>query len=122
MGGPGFHLDAKNTAWLAKPEDIKWHEFNAISFYVYGADSKAQVAFDIKDNGSEIWRCTFEDNFKGWKQVIFPFEQFVARDDWQPDAADKNGLLDFPLQSFQFEPRPEAKGSLYFDTVELLKK
>jgi hypothetical protein len=117
----GFGLDAKNTAWLVKPENIKWNEYSAISFYMYGSDSKTKVAFDIKDNGNEIWRYQTEDNFKGWKQIVCPFKNFMPRDDWQPDSSDKNVTLDFPLKSYQFEPRPEAKGTLYFDTVELTK-
>jgi hypothetical protein len=115
----GFGLDAKNAAWLVKPEEIKWNEYNAISFYMYGVDSKVKVAFDIKDSGNEIWRFMAEDNFKGWKQIVCPFKDFIVRDDWQPDSADKNGTLDFPIKSYQFEPRPEAKGTLYFDQVEL---
>ena len=118
----GFGLDAKNTAWLVKPEDIDWARFNAFSFYIYGSDSKAQIAFDIKDNGNEMWRFMVEDNFKGWKQIITPFNEFFARSDWQPDSADKNAALDFPIKSFQFEPRPPAKGVVYFDDVELIKK
>jgi hypothetical protein len=117
----GFGLDAAKAAWLVKTEDIKWNEHKAISFYMYGSGSKTQVAFDIKDSGNEIWRFMVEDNFTGWKQIVCPFEQFFARDDWQPDSADKNATLDFPIKSFQFEPRPEAKGTLYFDTVELIK-
>jgi len=115
----GSGLDVKNAVWLVKSEDIKWNDFNAISFYMYGADSKTRVAFDVKDNGNEIWRFMTEDNFKGWKQIVCPFKDFVVRDDWQPDSADKNGTLDFPIKSYQFEPRPEAKGTLYFDQVEL---
>jgi len=118
----GFGLDAKNAVWIVRPEDIKWSEYNAVSFYVYGSDSKTRVAFDIKDNGNEMWRYMFEDNFKGWKQIVCPFNEFFVRPDWQPDAADKNANLDFPIKSFQFEPLPEAKGTLYLDTVELIKK
>ena len=117
----GFGLDANNAGWLVKPEEIKWNEFSAISFYMYGSDSKAKVALDVKDNGGEIWRFMAEDNFKGWKQIVCPFKDFVVRDDWQPDNADKNGTLDFSLRSYQFEPRPEAKGTLYFDDVELIR-
>lgn len=117
----GFDLDAKNTDWLVKPQDIKWDEYSAISFYMYGSNSRVNLAFDIKDNGNEIWRFMVEDNFKGWKQIACPFKEFIVRDDWQPDNADKNGALDFPIRSFQFEPRPQAQGALYFDTVELTK-
>lgn len=115
----GFGLDAKNTSWLVKPQDIDWNKYNAFSFYMYGSDTKTQVAFDIKDNGNEMWRFMLEDNFKGWKKIVCPFKEFFARGDWQPDSADKNANLDFPVKSFQFEPRPEAGGTVYFDCLEL---
>lgn len=118
----GFDLDAKNAGWPVLPQDISWDEYDTIAFYMYGSDSKVNVAFDIKDNGNEMWRFMVEDNFKGWKKISCPFNEFFARGDWQPDSADKNAALDFPLKSFQFEPRPEAKGTLYFDSVELLPK
>ncbi|MCM8789599.1 MAG: hypothetical protein NC916_01060, partial [Candidatus Omnitrophica bacterium] len=103
----GFGLDAAKTDWLIKTEDIKWDEYKAISFYMYGSDSKTQVAFDIKDSGNEMWRFIVEDNFTGWKQILCPFDQFFARDDGQPDNADKNDTLDYPIKSYQFEPQPE---------------
>jgi len=118
----GFDLDAKNAAWLLKPEDIIWDKYGAIAFYMYGDDSKAVIAFDIKDSGNEMWRFMITDDFKGWKRIICPFGEFYARGDWQPDNADKNAELDFPVKSFQFEPRPEVKSTLYFDYVELIKK
>ena len=117
----GFDLDAQNTQWLIKPAEIKWNEYTAFSFYMYGSDSKAKIAFDIKDNGNEMWRFMVEDNFKGWKQITCPFNAFFCRDDWQPGNADSNANLDFPIKSFQFEPHPEAKGMLCFDKVELIK-
>lgn len=117
----GYGLDASNAGWLVKPEEIKWDEYGSFSLYMYGSGSKANIAFDIKDNGNEIWRFMVEDNFTGWKQIICPFKDFVARDDWQPDSADNNLNLDFPVKSFQFEPRPESKGTIYFDKVELIK-
>ena len=116
----GFDLDVKGAAyWRVKPEDIKWKDYNALSFYMYGANSKANVAFDLKDNGNEIFRFIVEDNFTGWKQIVCTFAQFFARTDWQPNNADKNSAIDFPIKSFQFEPLPESKGILYFDDVEL---
>lgn len=118
----GFGLDAKNTDWLMKPEEIAWEKYQAFSFYLYGSDSKTTIAFDLKDKGNEMWRFLLEDNFQGWKEMILPFAEFFARSDWQPNNAEKNGVLDFPIKSFQFEPRPEAKGTLYFDDVSLLPK
>lgn len=118
----GVDLDAKNTAWLIEPGALDWTKFSAISFSMYGSNSGASIAFDVKDNGREIWRFMVEDNFTGWKKIVIPFSEFFVRNDWQPDNADKNNSLDFPLKSFQFEPRPEAKGTVYFDCVELVKK
>jgi hypothetical protein len=117
----GFALDAKNAGWLVKPTDIKWKDYRAISFYMLGTGSQTEIAFDLKDNGGELWRFMLTDNFKGWKQLVCKFADFVDRSDWQPDSADKNGQLDFPLKSYQWEPRPSAKGVLYLDDVELLK-
>ena len=118
----GKGLDSKNANWLIKPEDIKWEDYKGFSFYMYGTDSKTRVAFDIKDNGDEIWRFVVEDNFKGWKQIVCDFDKFIVSDDWQPNSADKNAKLDFPIKIFQFEALPVSKGTLYFDTVELIKK
>lgn len=118
----GFDLDAKNAVWAVRPEDVQWGQYNAIAFYMYGSDSKAKVAFDIKDNGNELWRFMLEDDFKGWKRIVCSFSDFFTRGDWQPGNADNNAALDFPLKSFQFEPRPEAKGDLYFDEVEIIQQ
>jgi len=118
----GFGLDAKNAAWMVKPEAINWKDYNALTFYMYGSDSRARIAIDVKDNGNELWRYIFDDNFKGWKQIVCPFSQFFARGDWQPNNSDKNANMDFPLKSYQFEPLPIAQGALYFDDVELIKQ
>lgn len=117
----GQNLDSKNAGWLLKTEDIAWEKYSAISFYMYGTNSGIDVAFDIKDSGNEIWRFIVKDDFKGWKQIVCAFDKFYARDDWQPDTADKNGQIDFPLKSYQFEPR-SGKGTLYFDAVALIEK
>lgn len=118
----GFGLAAKNATWLAAPEEISWEKYNAFSFYVYGSNSQAQIAFDIKDNGNEMWRFLITDNFQGWKQIVCPLNEFFVRSDWQPDHTDKNGVLDIPIKSYQFEPRPQAKGILYVDCVELIER
>lgn len=115
----GINLDAKNAQWLVSPESIDWKKFTSITFYMYGSNSGANIALDIKDSGGEIWRFMLKDSFAGWKKITCLFKDFVLRDDWQPDSATKNSILDFPIKSFQFEPRPVSKGTLYFDTVSL---
>lgn len=118
----GFGLDAKNTAWLVDTATIDWKSFNAFSFFMYGTNSKAQLAFDIKDSGNEIWRFMTIDDFTGWKEIVAPIAAFSLRDDWQPDNADKNAAIDFPVKSYQFEPRTIGKGTWYFDTVKLIQR
>lgn len=117
----GFELDSRNAGWLVKPDQIKWKRYKAISFYMYGSGSNSSVAFDIKDKGSELWRILITDDFKGWKKIVCPFKDFFCRGDWQPGSADKNSKLDFPLKSFQFEPKAISQGTLYFDLVELTR-
>jgi len=120
----GYGLDVPSALGPAEAESINWKKYKAISFYMYGANSKTKVAFDLKDNGNEMWRFMVEDNFQGWKKITCPFSEFFARGDWQPQNADKNAILNFPVKSFQFEPRPDSgtkQGTLYFDCVELLR-
>ena len=119
----GYDLTVKGAgAWLVGPKDIDFTKYNALAFYMYGANTKNQAAVDVVDNGGEYWRYLVEDNFTGWKEIVIPFKDFFARGDWQPDKADKNGELNFPLKAFQFEPLPEGKGAIYFDYVRLVKK
>jgi len=118
----GYNIDVKGAArWLVKPTDIQWEEFDRFSLYMYGSNSGGVVNFDIKDAGGEMWRFVIKDDFKGWKEIVCPFSSFFVRKDWQPSSAERNELLDFPIMSFQFEPRGTTKGIYYFDCVKLLK-
>lgn len=118
----GFNLDVKGAnAWEIKPEDIFWSRYNAISISMYGANTGGVIAFDIKDAQGELWRFLLEDDFDGWREVICPFKHFFDRQDWQPDDAEVNGVLDFPIVSFQFEPRLPGEGVYYFDCVKVIK-
>lgn len=118
----GYNLDTKGAArWLVRPKKINWRRYNAISLFMYGSNSGGMVVFDVKDAGGEMWRFLLEDNFKGWKEIVCPFTQFFVRTDWQPQSAEKNDILDFPIMSFQFEPRLPGKGIYYFDCVKLVK-
>jgi hypothetical protein len=118
----GYNLDVKGAAkWLLEPKDIKWKQYNAISIQMYGEGAGGVVAFDIKDAKGEIWRFIIDDDFTGWKEITCPFKDFFVRKDWQPDSAEKNEILDFPIMSFQFEPRLPGKGLYLFDCVKLIK-
>jgi len=116
----GYGLDVKGAAkWLVTPDKVNWSNYGAISFYMYGSNSKMRMAFDIKDAGGEMFRFMVTDDFKGWKQIVCPFSQFFPRGDWQPPAATVNGTLDFPIKSFQFEPIAVAKGTVNVAEVAL---
>lgn len=115
----GSGLDAANAGWLVNPADINWQGYQAITFYLYANNSGGFIAFDIKDNGGEMWRYLVENNFTGWKKITCNFSDFYARDDWQPADADKNAELDFPIASYQLEPLPAQQGVIYVDKVTL---
>jgi len=116
----GYGLDVKGAAqWEIKPEDIAWRRYNAISIAMHGTGSGAVVAFDVKDAGGELWRFLLDDDFTGWKEIDCLFKNFFVRSDWQPETAQRNEVLDFPIRSFQFEPRLPGKGVYYFDCIKL---
>ncbi len=116
----GYNLDVKGAAlWLVEPQDIGWKKYQSISVYMYGNNSGGVVAFDIKDKGGEIWRYLLDDDFSGWKEIVCLLSGFFPRGDWQPEDADRNEILDFPVLSFQFEPRLPGKGVYRFDCVTL---
>jgi hypothetical protein len=118
----GYNLDVKTAAkWEVEPNKIPWKNFNAISLQMYGQNTGSVVAFDIKDAAGEYWRFLLDDDFSGWKEITCPFDNFFARKDWQPEKATRNDILDFPIMSFQFEPRLPGKGVYRFDCVKAIK-
>jgi len=118
----GYGLDIKGAAqWLTEPEDINWVEYNAFSLSMHGNNSGGIIAFDLKDSGGELWRFFLDDDTLGWKKVVCPLAEFFPRGDWQPEDSDQNEILDFPIMSFQFEPRIIGKGVYYFDCIKLIR-
>lgn len=117
----GYNLDVKGAAkWEATPESIDWKRYNALSVQMYGGNLGGVVAFDVKDAGGEMWRFLLDDDFAGWREIICPLVEFFPRRDWQPESARRNEVLDFPIMSFQFEPRFPGKGVYYFDCIKLI--
>jgi hypothetical protein len=116
----GYGLDVAGAGrWEIEPEKIFWKRYNAFSVSMRGRNAGGVIAFDIKDAGGEMWRFLLADDFEGWKEIVCPFEQFFLRGDWQPEDARKDEVLDFPIKSFQFEPRLPGTGVYYFDCVKL---
>ncbi len=118
----GYNLDVSGAAkWNYKPEEVSWKRYDAVSVQMYGSNSGGVIAFDLKDRGGELWRFLLDDDFAGWKEIVCPFEHFFPRSDWQPETANNNEILDFPVMSFQFEPRLGGKGSYMFDCVKIIR-
>lgn len=116
----GYDLDVKGASkWRKRPEDIKWNKYKTLSFYIYGQGKNTQIAVDLRDAGKEYWRFMIRDDTEGWQKIECSLNEFFARSDWQPEDAVKNGVIDFPLKSFQFEPRTPGEGVIYIDKVEL---
>ncbi len=126
----GHGLDVAGALWEGPaPDAIAWKDYKAISFQVKDTRLDAlepghlpgPIAFDLKDAGGEIWRFAVTVMRPGWQQITVPFDHFKVRDDWQPQTADGNRTLDFPVKSFQWEPRTAGAGVIYFDCVQLEK-
>lgn len=118
----GYDLTAKNAGqWKLNPNKIKWNDYDAFSFYLYGENSGNDIAVDLIDNGKEYFRFIIKDTSNEWKEVFIPFVGFKARTDWQPDSAIKNNKLDFPVKAFQFEPKT-GTGTIVIDKIYLKKK
>jgi hypothetical protein len=118
----GFGLDAlEANKWSKEPSKINWNRYQGFSFMMFG-QKNGKVAFDVKDSGGEMWRIILDDDVEGWKEVVIPFSALTAREDWQPESAARNKILDFPIKSYQWEPRAPGKGVLYFDCVKLVRK
>ncbi len=117
----GYGLDVAGAHWEAdEPQKIEWSQYQGISVAMNGKDL-GPVAFDVKDSGGEMWRFMIDNNTQeGWVTIEIPFSKLTARDDWQPANADGNLKLDFPIKSFQFEPKQPGQGTVYFDCVHLI--
>jgi hypothetical protein len=61
----GSGLDAKNADWQVSPSDIKWQEYNAISFYVYGTDSKEKSLLISKITAERSGVLSHKTTLKG---------------------------------------------------------
>lgn len=118
--GRGYELKTRRAGrWLIEPHKIKWSDYNAMSFMCYGRKSNAVIKFGIRDAKGEVWKFIFRDDFKGWKEIICPFDYFYMSEDEQPEGLECNKILDFPIKSFFFEFILPGEDTFYFDCVKL---
>jgi hypothetical protein len=125
--GDGLHYQSDSSTWMTAragwivpPDKIQWDRYGAFSIYIRG-DQTVKVAVDLKDSGGELWRHFVTLRGKGWKTFQIPFNKFSVRTDWQPPQAKLNRKMDFPMTSFQVEPKTPGKGTLYVDCVKLVE-
>jgi len=111
--------NAGTSGWIVDPDQIQWDDFNALSIYLRGQKS-SRVAIDVKDAGGELWRSMVQVGSSGWKKFLIPFDEFSVRTDWQPDAAVKDRVMNFPITSLQIEPKDHGRNTLYADCVTLV--
>ena len=117
--------EVENKIWIKGGEYLQLKEENQhLTRLMQPIDDASLIfpaAFDIKDKGQEVWRFLLDDDFTGWKEIACSLKEFFPRKDWQPETAERNEVLDFPIMSFQFEPRLPGKGTYYFDCLKLVK-
>ncbi len=119
----GYELEeTPNSSWLVKPEEIAWEQYAAISFYIYGANSRSIIKLHIIDSDHEVLEYTLKDDFTGWNKLTCAFADFYTSPSWQSKNAKTNGQVDFPIKSFTFIFPLGQKGTLYFDHAELIAK
>jgi beta-glucanase (GH16 family) len=75
---------AAADAWV--PQD--WSSYFGFSFWLYGQNSGTDLFIDLLDNrnagstrdDAERYTVTLRDDFSGWRQFEFPFDDFVRKD------------------------------------------
>ena len=81
-----------------------WSDYDAISFWFYGENSKTMHEFEIQTAAGDDRRATFEDSFAGWRQIILPFSTFGAGGAYDLSAVDNwVFVLDGTVGSFQMD-------------------
>lgn len=125
--GYGLHYETDSSTWatgragwLVPPDQIQWDRYGAFSIYLR-SDQAVKVAIDLKDAGGELWRRSVTIRGKGWEVFQIPFNKFSVRADWQPPQAKLNRKMDFPMTSFQLEPKTPGEGTLYIDCAKLVE-
>jgi beta-glucosidase len=103
-----------------------WSGFDAARFWFFGENSGNTYQFEIKDGGagpaaSELWEVFFVDDFTGWRQLVFPFDEFQIRTSFQPTGGPINGTLDLTdMFGYAFNlPIGTGPGTFLLDNVEV---
>jgi beta-glucanase (GH16 family) len=124
-GWGGFtHALNDGENWIA----MDWTDYNALSFWLYGANTGGVVQVDLFDNRNpefdgdtaERFYYRLADDYVGWRQWVIPFALFQRRTDFQPNGAlnDGLGLNEVAGYAFGF-PVGAGAQTAYIDRVGL---
>ncbi|MEM8530191.1 MAG: family 16 glycosylhydrolase [Chloroflexota bacterium] len=127
VGDTALHIDytfPDNTAYLDTTrwswggED--WSNTSQLQFWMYGTASGHTHSVQIHDNGNELFDVTFVDDFEGWQQQRFFWENFT-RSSWQPDDTPNDGLTltEVTGLTFRIRANSESAGSYKLDQIEV---
>jgi beta-glucosidase len=102
-----------------------WSSFEGMRFWFFGENSGKTYQFEIKDGGtgpaaSELWEVFFVDDFTGWRQLAFPFSEFVIRTSYQPTGGPINGTLDLTEMFGYASNLPVGPGTFLIDNIEVI--
>lgn len=98
-----------------------WSDYDAVSFWFYGENSGTTHEFEIQTAVADDRRASFEDNFMGWRQLVFPFNTFGAGgaydvtqvDNWVFVLDGTNGSLKMDnLQLVNLQPFADFEGGV----------
>jgi len=116
-----------NLSFDTDPQD--WSGFDGFRFWFFGGNSGDTIQVEIKDGGanaesSELWEVFFVDDVAGWRQLSFPFADFVRRTSFQPPGAPNDGSLDLTaMWGFAFGlPIGTGPGAFLLDQIEAYRQ
>ena len=106
-----------------------WRQYNALRFWLYGANTGANVQVEIFDNrnpnisgdSAERWYYRIVDDYEGWLEHTIEFRSFQRRTDWQPGGAPDDGLGLDAVSGLAFGfPAGAGAQTVYLDDVQLI--
>lgn len=127
QGRYALRIDSVLKDWngvvVQPPKDqvFDWSSFRALSLWVFGTNSGQMFVVELNDKGEEHFRSPLiTDDFTGWKQIVIPFEEFASRQDWQPENADIDLDITWPIKDFQPFASVGGAGYILIDLIEVI--
>jgi len=97
-----------------------WNINNSLVFKIKGDSSNNIARIEITDNGGERFIKLIPVNFKDWKVITIPFNEFKHRQDWQPDKAPKDGFTLTAVEGISISPTLKGSGVWLIDDLNVI--